>query len=157
MPSTLHLQRPARPPPATPLPPPPQPPYRSAASSSCLGAVCIAVTKASSVFTSGTYILKEYDLVAGMDLNAHPFPDLTGTNSLSLEIIQCNGPIEARWSMQHAIFRVGDHDVNQLQIQRNSSSPQDLVIDSMPEVRKTKDLTRYIIARPSSFIGAKDN
>ncbi|KAE8811668.1 hypothetical protein D1007_11457 [Hordeum vulgare] len=29
---------------------------------------------------------------------------------------------------------VGDHDVNQLQIPRNSSSPQDLVIDSMPEV-----------------------
>ncbi|KAE8798769.1 hypothetical protein D1007_25954 [Hordeum vulgare] len=108
MPSTLPLQRPARPPPATPLPPPPQPPYRSAASSSCLGAVCIAVTKASSVFTSGTYILKEYDLVAGMDLNAHPFPDLTGTNSLRCMLVLKTSTYTTKQNVVYGTIRSTD-------------------------------------------------
>ncbi|KAM3214369.1 hypothetical protein ACQJBY_066698 [Aegilops geniculata] len=47
------------------------------------------------------------------------------------------------------IYKVGDHDVNQLQIQQNSSSPQDLVIDSMPEVRERRDLTGESVSRPN--------
>ncbi|KAE8787745.1 hypothetical protein D1007_38210 [Hordeum vulgare] len=41
----------------------------------------------------------------------------------------------------------GDHDVNQLQIQENSSSPQDLVIDSVPEVREMRDPTGESFSR----------
>ncbi|VAI16641.1 unnamed protein product [Triticum turgidum subsp. durum] len=40
-----------------------------------------------------------------------------------------------------------DHDVNQLQIQQNSSSSQDHVIDSVPEVRETRDLTGESVSR----------
>ncbi|KAE8807912.1 hypothetical protein D1007_15734 [Hordeum vulgare] len=71
--------------------------------------------------------------------------------------IQCNGPVEARSSMQHHIYednnlsrsheKAGDHDVNQLQIQQNSSSPQDLVIDSVPEVREMGDPTGESFSR----------
>ena len=73
--------------------------------------------------------------------------------------IQCNGPIEALSSMQHDIpednnlsrshEKVGDHDVNQLQIQQNSSSPQDLVIDSVLEVRETRNITGESVSRPN--------
>ncbi|KAE8798950.1 hypothetical protein D1007_25669 [Hordeum vulgare] len=71
--------------------------------------------------------------------------------------IQCNGPVEARSSMQHDIYednnlprlheKAGDHDVNQLQIQENSSSPHDLVIDSVPEVREMRDPTGESFSR----------
>ncbi|XP_044392525.1 uncharacterized protein [Triticum aestivum] len=73
--------------------------------------------------------------------------------------IQCNGPVEARSSMQHDIpedntlsrshEKVGDHDVNQLQIQQNSSSPQDLVIDSVLEVREMRNITGESVSRPN--------
>ncbi|XBI62727.1 hypothetical protein VPH35_043288 [Triticum aestivum] len=73
--------------------------------------------------------------------------------------IQCNGPVEARSSMQHDIpednnlscshEKVGDHDVNQLQIQQNSSSPQDLVIDSVLEVREMRNITGGSVSRPN--------
>ncbi|CAM0907732.1 unnamed protein product [Alopecurus aequalis] len=64
--------------------------------------------------------------------------------------VQCYEPDEARSSMQHDIHaeddlllsreKDGEHDnVNQLPIQQNLSSPQDLVIDSVSEVRKTRD------------------
>ncbi|KAI5009063.1 hypothetical protein ZWY2020_010111 [Hordeum vulgare] len=71
--------------------------------------------------------------------------------------IQCNGPVEARSSMQHDISednnlphlheKAGDHDVNQLQIQENSSSPHGLVIDSVPEVREMRDPTGESFSR----------
>ncbi|KAE8820228.1 hypothetical protein D1007_01946 [Hordeum vulgare] len=71
--------------------------------------------------------------------------------------IQCNEPVEARSSMQddiseyHNLSRLhekaGDHDVTQLQIQQNSSLSQDLVIDSMPEVRKMRDPTGESFSR----------
>ncbi|KAI4996972.1 hypothetical protein ZWY2020_052314 [Hordeum vulgare] len=64
--------------------------------------------------------------------------------------IQYNKPVEARLSMQDDISednnlsrlheKAGDHDVTKLQIQQNSSLPWDLVIDSVPEVRKMRDL-----------------
>ncbi|VAI03465.1 unnamed protein product [Triticum turgidum subsp. durum] len=73
--------------------------------------------------------------------------------------IQCNGLVEARSSMQHDIpednnlsrshEKVGDHDVNQLQIQQNSSSPQDLVIDSVLEVRETRNITGESVSKPN--------
>ncbi|XBI96147.1 hypothetical protein VPH35_032470 [Triticum aestivum] len=73
--------------------------------------------------------------------------------------IQCNGPVEACSSMQHDIpednnlsrlhEKVGDHDVNQLQIQQNSSSSQDLVIDSVLEVMETRNITGESISRPN--------
>ncbi|KAE8777082.1 hypothetical protein D1007_50188 [Hordeum vulgare] len=43
--------------------------------------------------------------------------------------------------------KAGDHDVTQLQIQQNSSLPQDLVIDSVPEVRKMRDPTGESFSR----------
>ncbi|KAE8785394.1 hypothetical protein D1007_40882 [Hordeum vulgare] len=49
----------------------------------------------------------------------------------------------ACWSEDMA----GDHDVNQLQIQQNSSSPQDLVIDSVPKVREMRDPTGESFSR----------
>ncbi|KAI4980240.1 hypothetical protein ZWY2020_020725 [Hordeum vulgare] len=71
--------------------------------------------------------------------------------------IQCNEPVEARSSMQDDISedlnlsrlheKAGDHDVTQLQIQQNSSLPQDLVIDSVPEVRKMRDPTGESFSR----------
>lgn len=45
--------------------------------------------------------------------------------------------------------KVGDHDVNQLQIQQNSSSPQDLVIDSVLELRETRNITGESVSRPN--------
>ncbi|KAE8788638.1 hypothetical protein D1007_37203 [Hordeum vulgare] len=71
--------------------------------------------------------------------------------------IQCNEPVEARSSMQDDISedlslsrlheKAGDHDVTQLQIQQNSSLLQDLVIDSVPEVRKMRDPTGESFSR----------
>ncbi|KAE8812662.1 hypothetical protein D1007_10365 [Hordeum vulgare] len=59
--------------------------------------------------------------------------------------IQYTRSVEARSSLQHDISeytnlsrlleKVGDHDVNQLQIPQSSSSPQGLAIDSVSEVR----------------------
>ncbi|KAE8820177.1 hypothetical protein D1007_01889 [Hordeum vulgare] len=79
--------------------------------------------------------------------------------------IQCNGPVEARSSMQHDISednnlprlheKAGDHDVNQLQIQENSSSPHDLVINSVPEVREMRDPTGESFSRQNQQAGAK--
>ncbi|VAI62208.1 unnamed protein product [Triticum turgidum subsp. durum] len=73
--------------------------------------------------------------------------------------IQCNGPVEALSSMQHDIpednnlsrshEKVGDHDVNQLQVQQNSSSPQDLVIDFVLEMRETRNITGESVSRPN--------
>uniref|UniRef100_A0A8I7B2R5 Transposase Tnp1/En/Spm-like domain-containing protein n=1 Tax=Hordeum vulgare subsp. vulgare TaxID=112509 RepID=A0A8I7B2R5_HORVV len=43
--------------------------------------------------------------------------------------------------------KAGDHDVNQLQIQENSSSPHDLVIDFVREVREMRDPTGESFSR----------
>ncbi|KAI4991052.1 hypothetical protein ZWY2020_039423 [Hordeum vulgare] len=43
--------------------------------------------------------------------------------------------------MRIITYLAGDHDVNQLQIQQNSSSPHDLVIDYVLEVREMRDPT----------------
>uniref|UniRef100_A0ACD5Y7H5 Uncharacterized protein n=1 Tax=Avena sativa TaxID=4498 RepID=A0ACD5Y7H5_AVESA len=64
--------------------------------------------------------------------------------------VQCDGPVEARSSMQHdtsednnlllSCEKDGEHDnVNQLPIQQKSSSPLGPVIDSVPEVTVTTE------------------
>uniref|UniRef100_A0ACD5TKG9 Uncharacterized protein n=1 Tax=Avena sativa TaxID=4498 RepID=A0ACD5TKG9_AVESA len=81
--------------------------------------------------------------------------------------VKCNGHVEARSSMQHAMSgdnnislspeKDGEHDnvnqdgerdnANQLLIQQKSSLPQDPVINFVPEVRKTRDQTCEYFAR----------
>ncbi|KAE8797766.1 hypothetical protein D1007_27045 [Hordeum vulgare] len=56
------------------------------------------------------------------------------------ENLQSNANGISRLPILHGQRKAGDHDVTKLQIQQNSSLPRDLVIDSVPEVRKMRDL-----------------
>ncbi|KAE8775604.1 hypothetical protein D1007_51869 [Hordeum vulgare] len=60
-------------------------------------------------------------------------------NEAEEENLQSNANGISRLPILHGQRKAGDHDVNQLQIQQNSSLPQDLVIDSVPEVREMRD------------------
>ncbi|KAE8805454.1 hypothetical protein D1007_18540 [Hordeum vulgare] len=67
--------------------------------------------------------------------------------SEDMENLQSNANGISRLPILHGQRKAGDHDVTQLQIQQNSSLPQDLVIDSVPEVRKMRDPTGESFSR----------
>ncbi|KAE8821372.1 hypothetical protein D1007_00509 [Hordeum vulgare] len=67
--------------------------------------------------------------------------------SEDMENLQSNANGISRLPILHGQRKAGDHDVNQLQIQQNSSSPQDLVIDSVLEVREMRDPTGESFSR----------
>nr|XP_040256300.2 uncharacterized protein LOC120974018 [Aegilops tauschii subsp. strangulata] len=75
--------------------------------------------------------------------------EVLGKEKIGQENLQSNDNGISRLPVLLGKTKVGDHDVNQLQIQQNSSSPQDLVIDYVLEVMETRSIMGESISRPN--------